>query len=53
MNDLHDDSSSSNFGARGTDSKFEAEAKQKVLVPKLKRSSILIYQIHVHMNTES
>ena len=37
---------------RGTDSKFEAEANHKLLVPKSKPSSIPIYQIGVRTNAK-
>ena len=37
----------------GTNSKFEAEANHKLLVPKSKTSSKLIYQIFVCTNAES
>ena len=36
-----------------TDLKFKAEANLKALVPKSKRSSILIYEIHVYKNAKA
>ena len=36
-----------NFGEAGTDSKFEAKANLKALVPKSKQSLVLMYEICV------
>ena len=38
---------------QGTDSKFEGQANLKALVPKSKRSSIIIYETCVHTNSEA
>ena len=37
---------------QGTDSKFKAEANHKLLVPKSKPSSVLIYQIRIRTNAK-